>query len=199
MFGTEEELKVHKETEHKEPIIYNCGKCDMKFFTSNRLAEHIDQEHNCVVIVPLKSESHVCCKCTSMFGTEDELKVHNETEHKEPIIDNEHMDQEHKNIPGHLNDHHAKDIHTVHDQNKSISGPPPKPSVVHVAPPIVSLSPESFLECSKCSKKFNDNGCLEKHIEEDHIIVKVYNCKACDYRTTLQQAFAIHVDTPHVS
>ena len=26
-------------------------------------------------------ESHVCCKCTGVFGTEEELKVHKETEH----------------------------------------------------------------------------------------------------------------------
>ena len=36
-------------------------------------------------------------------------------------------------------------------------------------------------------------------MEEDHIILKVCNCKACEYRTTLQQAFMIHVDTPHES
>ena len=100
MFGTEEDLKVHHEEEHgkrKDPIVYNCGKCEEKYFTFVRLAEHIDQQHkpdvveeeNPVVIEALKS----CDRCN--FETEDVIN---------------------------LNEHHAKDVHTVQNQNKSISG-----------------------------------------------------------------------------
>ena len=132
VFGTVEELKVHEETEHKEPIIYNCDKCDMKFFTTNRLADHIDQQHrtiaenvvlSSVVIEPLKS----CDRCD--FVTED-------------VCD--------------LDDHYSKDTHTVHDQNKSISGLP-RASDVQVVPPSVPLSPPSLLECLKCENKFDNN------------------------------------------
>ena len=153
MFGTEEDLKVHHEEEHgkrKDPIVYNCGTCEEKYFTFVHLAEHIDQQHkpdvveeeNPVVIEALKS----CDRCD--FETED---VRN------------------------LNEHYAKDIHTVQNQNKSISG----------------------IECNKCLKKFDNNTSLEMHVQEDHIILKVYNCTSCDHRTTSLNEVKVHIDTSH--
>ena len=57
----------------------------------------------------------------------------------------------------------------------------------------------STMKCTKCDLKFRNKLDLKQHIEEVHIIIKVYACLVCDHKTTIQKENRIHVDTMHRS
>ena len=191
VFGKEEDLKVHHEKDHehnKDPIIYNCGKCEQKYFTFKRLAEHIDQQHNpapvteqnSVEIQPLKS----CDKCD--FSTEKDVE---------------------------LKDHLVKDIHVVQDQNKSISSDKSKSENSNITKnsmekaeethtvdaSVTSDSTSSQIKCKKCGIMFNNHEHLETHMKEKHLVTNIYHCTSCEYRTTVHRNLKMHVEASHTT
>ena len=56
-----------------------------------------------------------------------------------------------------------------------------------------------LLTCKKCSLKMDNQDILRKHMSEKHLVMNVYNCTSCDYRTTVFEDFKVHVDTRHLS
>ena len=55
----------------------------------------------------------------------------------------------------------------------------------------------TVLECKKCSLQLNNQADLEKHMDEAHIICRVFSCTSCEYRTTKSNEYKIHLDTQH--
>ena len=213
-FGTDEELKDHHEEKHsqKEPIIYNCGKCEQKYFTFSRLAEHIDQEHkpidvnreNSAEIEPLKS----CDRSDFLTENNGDLDDHIDHEQKpcveketsrvqisdvkiEPLKSCEKCDFATEDVEEFSN-HNARDIHDILDQNKSIADD--IKNNVNVSVPTL---PKATIKCRKCQKDFENEVILNKHMQEDHIIVNVYNCTSCEYKTTTKDELRAHVVEMH--
>ena len=142
------------------------------------MAEHIDQQHKPVVVnvkicLPM-DPLHSCEKCD--FATEDVEELIN---------------------------HNAKGIHNVLDQNKSLNDDENKHVNKHVDvkedEECIPSIPDTLIECKKCKTTFNNNAELEKHISEDHIILKVYNCTAFTYKTTSGLELKTHFESLHTS
>ena len=55
------------------------------------------------------------------------------------------------------------------------------------------------LKCSKCPMHLDDPESLKKHLQDKHLVINVYNCKSCDYKTTSLDDFKVHVETIHLS
>ena len=112
-------------------------------------------------------ESHVCDKCTGVFGTKDELKVHKETEHKEikdSIIYNGIRCDKCLNVfvtEEELEDHHEK----KHSQKEPI-----------------------IYNCGKCEQKYFTFSRLAEHIDLEHNpkdveMEPLKSCDRCDFST----------------
>ena len=48
--------------------------------------------------------------------------------------------------------------------------------------------------CKKCSLQFDDQEELRRHMLKDHIIVNVYACTLCEYKTTLPSENKVHFE-----
>ena len=55
------------------------------------------------------------------------------------------------------------------------------------------------LKCNKCELQLENEESLKKHKDNEHIILRVYNCLPCNYKTTEAHEYKIHVDTKHRS
>ena len=56
----------------------------------------------------------------------------------------------------------------------------------------------SGMNCKKCSKPFLNQEILEEHMTEKHLIMNVFKCTSCQYRTTNRDNYRIHADTKHL-
>ena len=110
-------------------------------------------------------------------------------------------------LNSHIDDNHKSNI-TLDTQNKEenldnqeIEDAEVVESVLKENEAYVPSSPasENGSKCKKCSMKFDDQESFKKHMKEKHIIINVYNCTSCDYRTTVLEDFKVHVDTIHLS
>lgn len=78
------------------------------------------------------------------------------------------------------------------DQNKSIADD--VKNNVKASDPTL---PKANIKCKKYPKEFENEVILKKHLREDHIIVNVYNCTSCEYKTTTKEEFDDHVVARH--
>ena len=220
------DLHMMSHAQKKDPV-FNCGKCANVYKSFTDLAEHIDQQHKPPV---LEMEPLQSC----------DLAEHIDQQHKPPVLEMvnpveleclrscDRCDFATEDAD-HLEDHFKKNIHNVHDINKSISEGVKKPvdvvkkpddiakkaddiakkntaipdvvvmkpdSLVQKPDDLVTI-PETLLECRKCSKEFSNKENLKKHIADDHIIVKVYNCTSCEHKTTSPQVLKLHAGKEH--
>ena len=56
----------------------------------------------------------------------------------------------------------------------------------------------SGMNCKKCSKPFLNQENLEEHMTEKNLIMNVFKCTSCQYRTTNRDNYRIHADTKHL-
>ena len=61
----------------------------------------------------------------------------------------------------------------------------------------VTVIPDSFQECRKSQMKFENSDALKKHMTDDHIILNVYNCTLCQFKSTGNQKLKMHLKTTH--
>ena len=145
-------------------------------------------------------ESHVCCKCTGVFGTEEELKVHNETEHV-PEENEPKLQTQARAVHGEINcdkcDFNAKDLaeYGIHLET-------------HIQ--------HKIYNCGKCEINFLSLSEINSHIDQQHkqtVVIPVeteslqscavkeinpvqieplQSCEICDFTTEDVEEFSNH-------
>ena len=191
---------------------YSCGKCDNKYSSLIDVNSHIDQHHKQIVvdavdpveIEPLQS----CDRCDFETESKEDLNthyvknIHIVQDKNKSLIEVECKKCQKKfdnntSLERHMAEDHTEDakqadeecITVLEDEGEIIADIQDESVEKSPAP----VSSQTSFSCRKCSKRFDNKGNLEKHVDEEHIILNVYNCASCKHKTTALQEHRLHM------
>ena len=196
-----------------------CNKCDFKGKDVSNLrkhtATHLISENDIDKLGGSIMTEHFCTLCQFVTDNREDLSMHYQTMH-EPNTTKVHgnISEEIGNVPAKnstevspkyhcgkcefsVEDKGDLDLHIDATHNPSKEGLSDAIYENEVndgeSVPILSAS----TKCKKCPKVFENEGAIKKHIQDDHIIMNVFNCKTCEYKTTIREEFGVHVEASH--
>ena len=211
-FTLKSDLYKHKMSAHNnDQKPFKCEICRSKFSQKNNLIQHIQLMH---------PEKSLCQICNTIFFTEKDLKTHISSVHEEKKPFKCGMCKSKFSEKNSLNRHMV----LMHKAEKSIVKCKVCHAVfteltdlkrhlasAHEGKFVKAESPEStnklklgysikdlkkWFECTSCSKKFESNVKLEKHMKV-HEQKKSNECPFCPFKTGLKKSLIDHVSMVH--
>ena len=168
-------MPIHSDTEMTPPAAdppitdITCRQCEFDGNCTEDTRTHIAKEHG--IIENDEMTKYNCGQCE--FFSEDIEKL------------NIHIDDNHK--PEQMPSYSCNECEALFSNKPDLE--------LHIGDRHVSKT----FQCKKCSMHFEDQESLKQHMSDKHIIINVYNCKSCEYRTLVLQEWKIHADTNHQS
>ena len=215
-FTLKSDLYQHKISAHindKKP--YKCEICRAKFSQNNILMQHIQLRH------PENSQKFPCQICNTILLTEKDLKTHISSVHEEKKPFKCGMCKSKFSEKNSLNRHmvlihkaeksivKCKVCHAVFTELTDLKRHLASAHEGKFAKAEISESTnksklgysikdlKKWFECTSCSKKFESNLKLEKHVKVVHEGKKLYECSFCSFKTGYKVDLIKHVSMVH--
>ena len=147
---------------------HSCMQCPMKFKTKRALKYHVDYVHND------KSGGHICSICGQRFSVKMCLNRHMRYTHRERYAS--------KSVSGNIKCFFcAKKFESIFEKDRHQ----------------LSEHAEKIHFCTICSKPFNDESYLIKHIKKMHDGSSLQSCDICSKEFGSDEPLQYHQDAQH--
>ena len=179
IFPGKKHRKQHEKRNHSEKFNhYNCKVCDKKFTNSTALNYHLSIKHGVKRIL-------ICQGCKKELNSFTEYLEHKKT-HRESY--NGGMDAKCDKCGLRLSRKQMKRHHKNVHQQVLLKGS---------RRPVVLVKPTINFKCDNCSKAFNREENLIRHISEVHIQAVKFSCKHCGKLFKRKQHLDVHILDSH--
>ena len=174
----------------------SCEKCDFECTDAEVLQKHLDSKHENRIsdqeIDKLDGKimtEFFCTDCNFITNNGDDLEEHKQVH--SPVMDASFITPKyHCGKCAYSSE--SKDELNVHiDKEHKVD--------LKFDASVTSDSIGSQFKCKKCGNMFNNDENLETHMKEKHIVMNIYHCTSCEYRTTVHRNLKMHVKASHTT